>query len=135
MPLLQKFFQYTSLCSRDNQHTAKNIQLTGRSKPIEIACEEDGLDIRFSKGGSWGYGIYLSESAEYADKFACKMATGEKELIVAKALIGDTFDCGQERNRQLRVPPIKQRDLQNVVHIKYDSVTGITMNTRAYNDI
>ncbi len=32
----------------------------------------------------------------------------------------------------LWVPPIKQNDMQNMVHIKYDSVAGITKNTRMY---
>ena len=77
-------------------------------------------------------GVMLSESAEYAHKFAYQTTTGEKELIIAKALIGDTFDYGLERNTQLKVPPIKQRDMQNMVHIKYDSVAGITKNTRVY---
>lgn len=121
--------------SKRNHGTVNEMHLfhgTRRSKPIEIACGEDGLDVRFSKGGSWGYAIYLSESAEYAHKFAYQTTTGEKELIIAKALIGDTFDYGLERNTQLKVPPIKQRDMQNMVHIKYDSVAGITKNTRVY---
>ena len=118
--------------SKRNHGTVNEMYLfhgTRRSKPIEIACGEDGLDVQFSKGGSWGYAIYLSESAEYAHKFAYQTTT---ELIIAKALIGDTFDYGLERNTQLKVPPIKQRDMQNMVHIKYDSVAGITKNTRVY---
>ena len=71
--------------SKRNHGTVNEMYLfhgTRRSKPIEIACGEDGLDVRFSKGG---YAIYLSESAEYAHY---QTTTGEKELIIAKALIG-----------------------------------------------
>jgi hypothetical protein len=56
----------------------------------------------------------------------------ETELIITKTLIGEKFDYGLEQNMQLWVPPIKQNDMQNMVHIKYDSVAGITKNTRMY---
>ena len=105
---------------------------TSTIDPIEIACGEDGLDVRLSKGGSWGYAIYLSESAVYSDQFAHHLSTGEKELIITKALIGDSFDYGIQRSRQLKVPPTKQGPMQKMVNIKYDSVAGITRNTRVY---
>ena len=56
----------------------------------------------------------------------------EKEIIIAKALIGESFDYGTERNRSLKMPPIKQASRQNMVNIKYDSVAGITKDTRVY---
>lgn len=102
------------------------------NSPLEIACGEDGFDVRLSNGGSWGHAIYLSDSALYVDKFAHSTPTGEKEIILAKALIGEAFDCGIEKNTGLRVPPIKQKSMQNMVNIKYDSIAGITKNTRVY---
>lgn len=101
------------------------------NSPLEIACGEDGLDVRLSNGGSWGHAIYLTDCALYADRFAHITATG-KEIIIAKALIGEAFDCGTERNKDLRVPPIKQKSMQNMVNVKYDCISGITKNTRVY---
>ena len=105
---------------------------TGCNSPLEIASGEDGFDVRLSKGGSWGHAIYLSECALYTDKFAHHTATGEKEIVIAKALIGEAFDFGTERNRTLKAPPIKTRSMQNMVNIKYDSIAGITKNSRVY---
>lgn len=80
---------------------------TSGNDPFKVACGEDGLDIQLSKGGSWGQAIYLSESALYADKFAHHNTSDEKEIIIVKALIGESFDYGTERNRSLKMPPIK----------------------------
>ena len=52
--------------------------------------------------------------------------------MIAKALIGEAFDCGIEKNTDLRVSPIKKKSMQNMVNIKYDSIAGITKNTRVY---
>ena len=65
---------------------------TGGNNPYKIACGEDGLDVRHSKGGSWGYAIYLSENALYVDRFAHHTASGEKVIIITNALIGESFD-------------------------------------------
>ena len=77
--------------------------------PLEIACGEDGFDIRRSRGGSWGYAVYLSECAEYCDKFAFHNASNEKAIIVATALIGESFDFGTLKNKELRMPPVKDK--------------------------
>ena len=105
---------------------------TSGNDPFKVACGEDGLDTRLSKGGSWGQAIYLSESAVYADRFAHHPTPDKKEIIITKALIGESFDYGTERNRSLKMPPIKQEARQNMVNIKYDSVAGITKDTRVY---
>lgn len=52
-------------------------------------------------------GDNLSGSALYADKFARHSTSDEKEIIIAKALVGESFDYGTERNRSLKMPPIK----------------------------
>ena len=51
------------------------------------------------------------------------------ERKITKALIGD---YGIQQNRQLKVPLTKQEPLQKMVNIKYESVAGITRNTRVY---
>ena len=94
--------------------------------PFEIVKGEDGFDIRRSKGGSWGHAIYLSESALYADKFAHTNAVGEKIIIITKAAVGEIFDFSRQHQRDLKIPPIKEKTNQSMVNIKYDSVTGIT---------
>ena len=49
-----------------------------------------------------GVMLFTFLRVEHAHKFAYQTTTGEKELIIAKALIGDTFDYGLERNTQLK---------------------------------
>lgn len=106
---------------------------TGENDPYEIARGEDGLDVRLSRSGSWGNAIiYLSENSLYADRFAHHTASGEKEMMIAKALIAEAFDYGTERKRHLKFPPVKQTSVQNIVNIKFDSVAAITKDTRVY---
>ena len=100
--------------------------------PFEIACGEDGFDVRLSNGGSWGQAVYLSDSALYSNNFAHQTLSGEREIIIALALIGEAFDYGTVRNKELRVPPIKEKSIQNMINIKYDSIAGTTKNTRVY---
>ena len=71
----------------------------------------------------------LSESAVYVDRFAHHPTPDKKEIIMTKALIGESFDYGTERNRSIKMPPIKEEARQNMVSIKYDSVAGITKDT------
>lgn len=35
----------------------------------------------------------------YTDRFAHSTPTGEKEIIIGKALIGEAFDCGIEEHQ------------------------------------
>ena len=81
---------------------------------------------------SWGHAIYLSSSALYTDGCAHNTGSGEKEIIVLKALIGDSYDYGTERKRELRVPPVKMGLQQSIVNVKYDSTSAITRNTIIY---
>ena len=105
---------------------------SGRSDPSEIACGEDGFDIRRSRGGSWGHAIYLSECAQYSDTFAYQNTSNEKAVIIAKALVGESFDFGTLKKKELRLPPVREKSSQNMSDIKYDSVSGVTKNVRVY---
>ena len=102
---------------------------TGCNQPMEIVCSEDGLDVRHSCKGSWGYAIYLAETASYANQFAHKLSSGESEILIVKALVGEACDCGNKRNQQLKYPPIRHTKLNAV---RYDSVSGVTKDTRVY---
>lgn len=118
-----------------NQGIIHEIDLfhsSGSSDPWEIACGEEGFDLRLSHGGSWGYAIYLTESAQYSDRFAYHTASNERVIIIAKALIGESFDFGIPKKKDLRMPPIKESSKQNMSNIRYDSVSGITKNARVF---
>lgn len=105
---------------------------SGSIDPLEITCGEDGFDLRLSCGGSWGYAIYLSESAQYSDRFAYCTTADVRAIIIAKALIGISFDFGTTKKKELRMPPIREISEQNMSNIRYDSVSGITRNTRVF---
>ena len=105
---------------------------TGCNSPLEIVSSEDGLDVRHSNAGSWGHAIYLSDSALYSNQFVHTLPTGEKELLIVKAIIGDCYDYGTKKNTLLRYPPVKDRTLKSLNNVRYDSVSGITKGTRVY---
>ena len=52
---------------------------------------------------------------------------------MAKALIGESFDFGTLKSQELGMPPIKDKSVQNMSDIKYDSVSG-TKNAMLYNN-
>lgn len=121
--------------NRRNLGTINKMDLfhgSSSKHPLEIVCGKDGFDIRHSKGGTWGHAIYLSNSAQYSDKFAHCTASGERIIIIAKALIGESYDAGTDRQKELRMPPVQQRSVQNMLSIMYDSVSGITQTCRVY---
>ena len=105
---------------------------SGSSDPLEIACGEDGFDVRLSRGGSWGCAIYLADSALYSDKFAYRTTSNQKVIIIVKTLTGETFDFGTLKNKELKMPPVKDQSKQNMLNIKYDSVSGITKNASVH---
>lgn len=126
---------YKARINRRNQGIINEMDLfhgSSSKHPLEIVCGEDGFDIRHSKGGTWGHAIYLSDSAQYSDKFAHRTASGERVIVIAKALIGESYDAGTDRQKELRMPPVKQRSVQNMLNVKYDSVSGITQTCRVY---
>ena len=102
------------------------------TNPKVICKGEDGFDLRFSKIGTWGVALYFSESIKYADRFAHTTPDGDKELIVALVLTGEAYDCGTSQNRELRMPPVKETPHNDFESVKFDSVSGITKNTRVY---
>lgn len=98
-----------------------------------IICKgEDRFDLHLSNKGSWGVALYFSESTHYADRFAYITPEGDRELLVASVLIGKAYDCGTAHNKELKMPPVREKSRQNLEKIKYDSVSAITKDTRAY---
>ena len=76
--------------------------------------------------------LYFSESTKYADRFAHTTPEGDKEIMVVFVLTGEAFDCGTKQNKELRVPPVKDRLQDNLQNIKYDSVSAISRHQSVY---
>ena len=102
------------------------------NNPMVICKGEDGFDLRLSNKGTWGVALYFSESSKYADRFAHTTPEGDKELMIVLVLTGEAYDCGTKQNKELRMPPIKDRSQDNLENIKYDSISAISKDTRVY---
>ena len=105
---------------------------TKGNDPMVVCKGEDGFDLRLSKKGSWGHALYFSENIMYADKFAHITSEGNRELLLANVLVGETYDFGTSRQQEMKMPPIKIESKQNLLNVKYDSVFGITKDARVY---
>ena len=55
-------------------------------------------------------------------------------MIIAKVVLGDMYDCGTSRDESLQFPPLKKAHDQDssLLNVRYDSLSGITKNTRVY---
>jgi len=69
---------------------------------------EDGFDMRFSKKGLWGRGIYFAKNARYSIENGYEYHTceGFRQIFLAKLLLGDSYHAPQ-KDEDLRLPPIK----------------------------
>ena len=61
-------------------------------EPSSICNSMEGFDARHSRGGRWGSANYFSSTAQYADRFSHKTASGHKELLIAKVVLGDVYE-------------------------------------------
>ena len=117
---------------------------SGSADPFnDIATSEHGFDMRQSKIGLWGRANYFSTTAKYSDSFCHKTFDTSnnrqvKELIIAYVLLGEILDLGRNTNNTLTLPPQKEVNSGsrpstfNVTNLRYDSVAGITSDTRIY---
>ena len=105
-----------------------------RTDPLNISNSEEGFDVRHSRGGSWGFANYFAINASYSDKYAYCTPQGEREMLVAKVILGEIFDCGEKKDNTLRIPPVKglQSAPLNLVNVRYDSISGLSRNSRIY---
>lgn len=90
--------------------------------------------MRHSRVGRWGSANYFASTAQYADKFAHVTTNDQKEILIAKVILGEVYDCGTSKDETLRIPPIKSAHDQHssLLNIRYDSVSGITKDVRVY---
>ena len=99
---------------------------TRSTDPVRIYDSEDGFDMRFSGNGLYGQGSYFAENSSYSDIFSFSRPSGEKQMFLAKVLTGDSANISPDSS--LRMPPVKQSS----GGLRYDSVTGISMQSRIY---
>ena len=126
-------FNRKRMCERSSGQVNERLLFhgSGAINPYDIACSEDGFDVRHSKQGSWGRAIYFAEKAQYSNYYA-HCTSSKRELILAIALIGDSYDFGTKKKQDLLFPPVKLAQSQNLCNIKYDSVSAISRDTRVY---
>ena len=110
---------------------------TGGINPSIICKGEEGLDMRFSRDGLWGRANYFTECAEYANRYAHVKHTMngmERELLLVRVTLGNIKDLGTSVNCQLRMPPPLPSATHHldILNPQYDSISGITQNTRVY---
>ena len=58
-------FNRKRMCERNSGQVYERLLFhgSGAINPYDIACSEDGFDVRHSKQGSWGRAIYFAEKA------------------------------------------------------------------------
>ena len=94
-----------------------------------IYDSEEGFDMRYSSEGMWGQANYFAEKASYSNSFACELTDGNREILLAKVLTGDSYKCASDRT--LRLPPLK--GTQTHFHQeRYDTVEGETGGSKVY---
>lgn len=118
-----------------NHGTMNELELFHGCKgtaPMCISGSEEGFDVRHSKVGRWGIASYFAATAKYADRYAHVCMDGTKEIFFANVLLGEIYDYGKQRDESLRLPPIKLQQISSLVNSRYDSISGISKDTRIY---
>ena len=80
-------------------HGAKTVP------PDQIYASETGLDMRFSRSGHYGQGIYFADNAEYSHDF-CWNENGVFYLFLCFVLVGNSSIMNHQ-DSSLRLPPLK----------------------------
>ena len=135
--LWTRYSQARSQLQSKNAGTANEMELFHGSKNTpsdDICASEEGFDMRFSRKGLWGTANYFAILAFYSHHYAYCWQDGSntKELILAKVLIGESFEC--EPDQTLRLPPLKQQGAGGLrlKQVRYDSVCGFTKRYKVY---
>ena len=135
--LWERYSQHKERIREKNNGEVNEKELwhgSSKSSSDNIYNSEEGFDMRFSSKGLWGLANYFAEKASYSNKYAFMSPDGAKELLLAKVLTGDSFECASDPS--LRMPPEKPRSLKastvQLKQLRYDSVTGTTCNCRVY---
>ena len=113
---------------------------TGPTEPRDIYMGQEGFDVRYSRPGLWGRGIYFALSALYsASGFGHPPVGPDNEyrgcIMLAEVLVGDSYRCRPGTYHENR-PPKKEANLRSrrpsddsiAISQTYDSCTGYTDN-------
>jgi hypothetical protein len=110
---------------------------TGPTDPREIYMGQEGFDVRYSRPGLWGRGIYFAKSALYSASGYAHPPIGPNRhyrgcIILAEVLTGDSYRCAPGTYRENK-PPTKRlprsRSSDVASSLTFDSCTGYTGNT------
>jgi hypothetical protein len=79
---------------------------SGGTDPTLVYKSESGLDMRFSKPGMYGKGIYFAEQSSYSDAYAYRTHgfTGRKQIFLSLVLVGDSIAL---QPADYSIPPLK----------------------------
>ena len=106
---------------------------TSSTDPKLVYQGEDGFDMRFSRNGMWGQGIYFAANASYSHNYAyaSKIQSAMQKnqfhyLFYSTVIVGEILTCPPDST--LRLPPVKPTPVSNKQFAveRYDSVCGQT---------
>mmetsp|Transcript_10433 Transcript_10433/g.12873 ORF Transcript_10433/g.12873 Transcript_10433/m.12873 type:complete len:459 (-) Transcript_10433:59-1435(-) len=138
--LWRRYYLERSFIEQKNGGAANEMELfhgTRTTCPVEIYNGEEGFDMRYSKKGLWGMGIYFASEADYSYKYGyCDPETDTIQVLFSKVAIGSAFSCLAGDNN-LRTPPAKTKNHLSQSRIPfatdfYDSVVGVIGNSKIY---
>ena len=130
--LWEKYAQHRTRIQKKNQGKIEEEDLfhgTSNTDPSLIYKGEEGFDMRFSSGGTWGLGNYFAVDASYSDRYAHCECDGIYQMFLARVITGESCRCAPDSS--LRMPPEKPRD-RNFSGERYDSVTGTTRGSQVF---
>ena len=97
-----------------------------------IYKSESGLDMRFSRPGMYGKGIYFAEESSYSDSYAFS-SNNQKQMFLALVLVGDSVALPPYND--YNVPPCKfgsQTDRYDSIRNQQDKHFIVFENSRCY---
>lgn len=116
----------------DLKRQANEMLLFHGSKqtPPESIYKGSGFDPRFSSTRSmWGTGAYFAENAVYSNGYASSAFVNKKQIFLALVNVGNSIQLSPDST--LRLPPVIPGSSSDSTQ-RYDSVNGITGNSRVY---
>ena len=130
--LWRKYIDCAKRMSEKNNGKTSEMMLfhgTRTNKPEQIYKGDASFDMRFSNTGLWGRGNYFAVNSSYSHIYAHRCATGQHQMLVAYVLTGYASAC--KRDNTLTHPPVR-RTASHEVDIRYDSVSGITQDSKIF---
>ena len=130
--LWEKYVVTRNRMSRKNNGRINEKELFHGSRECRahmIYDSEEGFDMRYSSKGMWGQANYFAEKASYSNSYAHELTDGNREILLAKVLTGESCRCASDRS--LRLPPLKGSQTR-FQQERYDTVEGETGGSKVY---